>query len=391
MYLCSLKQRQRKTLLIENQHNNHMPIRSKTDKANEVEHPGVILDKVLKERGISQKDLSDAIGKSTPVVNDIIKRRRSISPEIAYMLEAVIEDIPAVEWLTYQSQYDLAIIRKDEAIAKRRKSVEEWNQLKAVFNASYLKKKLGLTGTPEENVDKVYRFFGVTTVDALKAKAIDKVAYFHQSTSLQVDPANMMTWILMVRKRSGDTSLKTPFDPQKVNELIQKLNAIFYKNDNTKEKTERILNKYGIKFVIEDNLDKTPVDGYSFWDGENPTIAVSLRYKRLDNFAFTVMHELGHILKHIKKSGRPDYIDIINPDVVEPKEVEANEFALRALRADAPLDDLFVEWGRSPFTAKWPIIRTAQSHKISPSIITGLFQHYCGTYSVCRDLLVTVN
>ena len=51
-----------------------MPIRSKTVKANEVEHPGVILDKVLKERGISQKDLSDAIGKSTPVINDIIKK-----------------------------------------------------------------------------------------------------------------------------------------------------------------------------------------------------------------------------------------------------------------------------------------------------------------------------
>ena len=368
-----------------------MPIRSKTDKANEVEHPGVILDKVLKERGISQKDLSDAIGKSTPVVNDIIKRRRSISPEIAYMLEAVIDDIPAEEWLTYQSQYDLAMIRKDEAIAKRRKSVEEWNQLKAVFNASYLKKKLGLTGTPEENVDKVYRFFGVTTVDALQAKATDKVAYFHQSTSLQVDPANMMTWILMVRKQSGDTSLKTPFDPKKVNELIQKLNALFYKNDNTKEKTERLLNKYGIKFVIEDNLDKTPVDGYSFWDGENPTIAVSLRYKRLDNFAFAVMHELGHIVKHIKKSGRPDYIDIIKPDAEDPKEIEANEFAIKALRADAPLDELFEKWGHSPFTAKWPIMSTAQTYKISPSIITGQFQHYCGSYSVCRDLLATVN
>ena len=74
-----------------------MPNRSTTVKANEVEHPGVILDNVLKERGISQKDLSDAIGKSTPVINDIIKKRRSISPEIAYMLEVVIEDIPAEE------------------------------------------------------------------------------------------------------------------------------------------------------------------------------------------------------------------------------------------------------------------------------------------------------
>ncbi len=369
-----------------------MPIRSKTVKANEVEHPGVILDKVLKERGISQKDLSDAIGKSTPVVNDIIKKRRSISPEIAYMLEVVIDDIPADEWLSYQSQYDLAMIRKDEAIAKRRKSLEEWNQLKTVFNASYLKKKLGLTGTPEENVDKVYKFFGVASVAALEEKATSKVAYFKQSTTLQVDPANMMTWILMVRKRSSDTpSLKAPYDTKKVGELIQKLNAVFYKNENTIAKTEQLLNKYGIKFVREENLDKTPVDGYSFWDGECPTIAVSLRYKRLDNFAFTVMHELGHIVKHIKKSGRTDYIDIIKPDVNEPKEVEANEFAVKALQADAPLNELFQRWGRSPFTAKWSIMNAAQTYKISPSIITGQFQHFCNSYTVCRDLLVNVN
>ena len=45
----------------------------------------------------------------------------------------------------------------------------------------------------------------------------------------------------------------------------------------------------------------------------------------------------------------------------------------------------------SPFTAKWPIMSTAQTYKISPSIITGQFQHYCGSYSVCRDLLATVN
>lgn len=366
--------------------------RSRIIKSNEVEHPGVILDKVLKERGISQKDLSDAIGKSTPVINDIIKKRRGISPEIAYMLEVVIENIPAEEWLSYQSQYDLAVIRTNEILVKKRQSLEEWNQLKTVFNTSYLKKKLGLSGTPEENVEKVYQFFGVNSVAALEEKVTDKMAYFKQSTSLHVDSANMMTWILMVRKRSGDTpALKTPFDPKKVSELIQKLNGIFYKNVNTKIKTERTLSKYGIKFVIEENLDKTPVDGYSFWDGENPTIAVSLRYKRLDNFAFTVMHELGHIVKHIKKNGRLDYIDIIKPDAEDPKEIEANEFAVKALRADAPLDELFSRWGRSPFTAKWPIINTAQTYKISSSVITGQFQHYCGSYSVCRDLLVAVN
>ena len=369
-----------------------MPNRSKTVNTNEVEHPGVILKKVLKEREMTQRDLSDAIGKSTPVINDIIKERRSISPEIAYMLEAVIEDIPAEEWLSYQSQYDLAIIRNNADIAKRRQKLEEWNRLKQVFNANYLKKKLGLTGSPEDNIDKVFKYFGVNTVAALQEKTSAKVSYFHQSTTLSVDPANVMTWILIVRKKSGDQpALKTRFSTKPMDELIEKLNAVFYKNENTLAKTEKILNKYGIKFVIEENLDKTPVDGYSFWDGENPTIAVSLRHKRLDNFAFAVMHELGHIVKHLRKTSRIDYIDIITPDVDDDKEKEANDFAVRALKANAPLDELFAKWCRSPFTAKIPITNTAREYKISPSIITGQFQHYCSSYSVCRDLLANVN
>lgn len=368
-----------------------MPSRSRLINKDEVVHPGVILRQMLDEHELTQRDLSEAIGKSTPVINDILQRRRSISPEIAYMLEAVIPDIPAVEWLTYQCQYDLAIIRQNDEVAERRKNLESWNELKSLFNTSYLKKKLGLTGTPEENMKNVFQFFGVSSIRALQEKASFTEDYFRQSTALSVDPNNLMTWMLMVRKKSDDLPTpKNPFDVKQVGELIQKLNYTFYKNEDTKEKTGRILNKYGIKFVIEQNLDRTPVDGYSFWEGDSPTIAVSLRYKRLDNFAFSVMHELGHIVKHIKKNKRKDYIDIISPKVDNDIEMEANDFAVNALNGGAPFDELFAKLSRSPFTAKIPIENAARAYKISPSIITGQFQHYCGIYSACRDLLKDV-
>lgn len=369
-----------------------MPNHSKPAHNTEVVHPGVILDQVLKERGMSQKDLSDAIGKSTPVINDIIKRRRSISPEIAFMLEAVIEDIPAIEWLSYQSEYDLAMIQQNEEVAKRKENLEAWNQLKILFNASYLKKKLGLIGTPEENVEKIYQFFGVDSITALRDKAVYTESYFRKSTTQGVDPANLMTWMLMVRKTSNDQDqLKTKFDQQQVHRLIRELNDVFYQNVNTVVNTERVLNKFGIKLVVESHLEKTPVDGYSFWDGENPTIAVTMRYRRLDNFAFAIMHELGHIVKHIRMDKKKDFIDIIKRDIEEIIEIEANIFAEKALMADAPLENLFEQLKRSPFTAKGPILRAAKTYEINPGIITGQFQHYCGTYSACRDLLTNIN
>lgn len=368
-----------------------MPNRSNSVMREDIVHPGTILKKVLEERKISQKDLSDAIGKSTPVINDILQARRCISPEIAFMLEAVIHDIPAFEWLSFQSQYDLAKIKQDQEIAEKRKKLEEWNELKTLFNTKYLKKKLNLSGTPEENITRVFDYFGVSSVGSLRDKYTHTESYFRQSTSLSTDPYNVMTWMMMVRKKSADLpALKTQFDTRQVTELAQKLNQIFYKNEDTKGRTEKVLNKYGIKFVVEENMERTPIDGYSFWDGDNPTIAITLRYKRLDNFAFTIMHELGHIVKHIKRNKKKDYIDIIKPESEDTIETEANDFAKKALYADAPLDQLFEKLSRSPFTSRFPIEDAARTYKISPSIIAGQFQHYSGVYSACRDLLADV-
>lgn len=44
-------------------------------------HPGIILKDALDNRGMSQKELADAVGKSTPVINDIIKGKRGINAE----------------------------------------------------------------------------------------------------------------------------------------------------------------------------------------------------------------------------------------------------------------------------------------------------------------------
>ncbi len=60
------------------------------------------------------------------------------------------------------------------------------------------------------------------------------------------------------------------------------------------------LQSFGIHFVISQHLPKTYVDGAVFksQDGK-PVIVLSLRHDRVDNFWFTLFHELGHIVKHL--------------------------------------------------------------------------------------------
>ena len=63
------------------------------------------------------------------------------------------------------------------------------------------------------------------------------------------------------------------------------------------------LQKYGIRLVIEPHLPGTFLDGAAMHalDG-GPIIALTLRYDRIDNFWFSLMHELAHVARHPKPS-----------------------------------------------------------------------------------------
>ena len=354
-------------------------------------HPGLLLERALKEQGINQRQLSIAIGKPTSVINDILHERRSITPEIAYLLEAVIIDYTAEDWLTYQALYDLSQVKQKDEIVQRRESIDQWNQLKEIINPNYLKKRLGLSGSVTENVNDIYKFFGNTSIEGIRERATRTADYFHKSTKQLTDLPNMMTWMLIVRKYSNEQALANKFNIKNIDLLIKDLNYHFYCNKNTIQGLSTILNQYGIKFITERNLEKTPIDGYSFWEGENPTIAVTQRYNRIDNLAFAVFHELGHIVKHLSLDKTKDYVDSDTPSNDDRIEKEANDYASMALKGNAPLDDLFREWQFAPFGSRRAIINASEQYKINRGIITGQFQHYCHSYAICRDLLDPIN
>jgi HTH-type transcriptional regulator / antitoxin HigA len=60
-----------------------------------------------------------------------------------------------------------------------------------------------------------------------------------------------------------------------------------------------MLMNLGVHFVVVPHLQKTYLDGVTFWLNDRPAIAMTLRYDRIDYFWFTLMHKIAHIwLKH---------------------------------------------------------------------------------------------
>lgn len=89
---------------------------------------------------------------------------------------------------------------------------------------------------------------------------------------------------------------------------------------------------YGIRVVVEPHLSRTYLDGaVILTDEKKPVIGLTIRYDRIDNFWFTLIHELAHIFLHSHQNIEIFYDDL---DIIEDKnflETEADEFAREIL------------------------------------------------------------
>lgn len=69
-------------------------------------HPGEMIKDELRERHMTQKQLSEETGIKASVLSETINGKRNVSLSVAVALEKVL-GIPADVWMNLQTQYDL--------------------------------------------------------------------------------------------------------------------------------------------------------------------------------------------------------------------------------------------------------------------------------------------
>lgn len=74
-------------------------------------HPGELLAEELEVRGMTQRQLAEAMGRPVQAINEIVKGKKAITAETAVQLESVLQ-IPAHLWLNMQTDYDLVRARR---------------------------------------------------------------------------------------------------------------------------------------------------------------------------------------------------------------------------------------------------------------------------------------
>jgi len=147
---------------------------------------------------------------------------------------------------------------------------------------------------------------------------------------------------------------------------------------------KQFLNKAGIHLIIEGHLPKTRLDGAAILLSNGaPLVALTLRYDRMDNFWFTLFHELAHVVMHLNAENL-EFIDELSEEDGHACEAEANQFARENLISDEYWNEELI---KDSFPSKEAVEAFADELRISPAIPAGRIRYEVGSYLLYKDLL----
>ncbi len=359
----------------------------------EASHPGSLIKDELEYRGISQKDFARDIDMHPGMLNELIKEKRAITAEIALLLEQGLK-IPADYWMRHQAHYELDCARIKERNILKTQQIEIWVLIKQFVPVSIFEKRGVLTNSLGENISRIWDIFEVNSPSELESSFASnkKLAFYKKSEKLTNDQQNIFAWSKFAHW-SAIQDNPGQFQSQNKEEIIGQLKALYRQNVDVVLGTKKILNDNGIKFLIVEKFKQSPIDGYSFWSVNNPAMVLTLRKKNLDNFAFAVAHELGHIFQHLQPNHDEDFLDIEYPEAeLNEKEIEANLFANQCFIDNSTWQSFLGQNPRFKYeSTERNIIVLADSLGIHPSIIFGRYCYETKHFNIKTTIDRTIN
>lgn len=153
-------------------------------------------------------------------------------------------------------------------------------------------------------------------------------------SSPRTDRRALAAWSAAILKKAKKIKAPVKYKHGSINlEFMQEFAKL-----SVKEKSpilaQDYLKKLGIILVIEPHFSKTYLDGATIlFDKKNPVIGLTVRYDRLDNFWFTLMHELAHVSLHYNQNIGLFYDEIegVSGATITESEMQADKLAQDAL------------------------------------------------------------
>lgn len=351
-------------------------------------HPGEILKRELKERGIKQSEFASKVGLRPSHLSEILNGSRSINDQLALRLEDIL-DMKAELWLRLQAVYN-----RNQKEIETLEIVEQQaiNELRAYNESIDIRTVLKRHNYLHYcNGDKLKFLTEKMMLPSSAELAVISRGggLWRKSSKVGIDSRMINTWAYMARYAVKSISPTGVFHKEKTKELVSELVKVFNENKNTTTRVTEIFSKYGIKFCIVEKIDKASIDGYSFLDNGIPAIVVTCRIPKIDSLAFSILHELGHHILHINDSN-DSFIsyDGPNDDVLES---EADKFASDSLIPETKWRTLPNMPIHNSYLLQNACTKWAKQNGFNKWFVLGRISHETGMYKFKSDNTRNIN
>jgi HTH-type transcriptional regulator / antitoxin HigA len=329
--------------------------------------PGYFIQEQMDLRHWTQEDLADVMGVSEKHLNKILNDKQPITIDIARLLGEIF-DTSAQYWINIDTGYRLWLAQDRTA---REIDVDIKSIIYERMPINDMIKKGWLN--PFKNVNdlkgQVLDFWGWKELDfTILDKHLPCLTRKSEAFN-QFNASYALTWYQMACNIANKKKVKK-YDPEKLKALYEDLHSYTIRPDGINHFLYE-LNQSGVKFFVLPHLLKTYLDGAAFYSGNNPVIVYTGRYHRIDNFWFTVAHEIAHILKHLNER-IPFILDDLKNGVIDKLEKEANELASKHLKHNDIYSFLEPYLG---YLTTSKVEECAEKYQVHPSIIIGKLAH----------------
>mgnify|MGYP000879254930 CR=1 FL=1 len=322
----------------------------------------------MAELNLKQKDLAEIMG-SKSRASELLARKRPLTVEMIRVLH---------ERLRISADILVAPVRPAEVTS----SDIEWSK----FPVKEMQRRGWFASVSEagrSGEELVKAFFAKTSMAASPVLLRRTL----QGDTEGSDKFALYAWIarVLIRAREVKRPDSKYASGSLSDEFLRQL-AKLSRSDQGPILAKEFLAMKGIILVVEPHLPKTRLDGAAMLDEDGtPVIGITLRFDRIDNFWFTLMHELVHVQRHLTKQGQA-FVDAIDGESVVVEDALETEADLAAAEAFIPR----AIWRSSDayrLKRADAVEQLAAELVIHPAIIAGRIRRESGNYRLLKDMV----
>jgi HTH-type transcriptional regulator/antitoxin HigA len=327
----------------------------------------------MEQADLSQSDLAKYIG-SRAKVSEVLAGKRPLTLKMVRALSAHL-GIPA----------DVLVGERDPRLQDDFADVD-WSKFPVaqMANLGWIKNAVNVRDRAEEIMrDLIVRAGG--------AKCVPFALYRKNNSArrnARMDAYALQAWCLYVLAEARANLPEQTYQKGAIDaEFLRAVARLSVFEDGPK-RAQDFLREHGIALLYARHLPKTYLDGAAMRTKEGvPVIGITLRYDRIDNFWFCLLHELVHIACHLSDEVTffVDDLSLNKSDHDEDwdLEEEADLFAQNALIPEADWEEHAAQHSATPMN----VISLAQQAGVHPAIVAGRIRKESGNYRLLTQFV----